>query len=199
MEFIDLFPTTIYHKVLDFKGSELESFKNKIKSEEFIHRPNIGDYTKTQQLLDDPVFIHLKSNIITSAKKYLNDLGHVYEDLQIASSWSPIFKKGEGVYSHSHDNSYLSGVFYIIPGSDIIFDNPLYNMYSFKPEIITTSGKNRTFNQFRFPPSPNTLLLFPSFLNHSVEPSKVNGRMSIAFNIIPKGEFGLKSAKLYLK
>ena len=198
MEFIDLFPTTIYHKILDFKNSEIDSFKETILKQEFLERKYIGNYTKNQKLLDLSIFSKLKQNIIDSSKKYLDNLGHEYEDLQIITSWSPVFKKGEGVGSHSHDNSYLSGVFYLTGGSPIVFHTPLHNLFTFKPQIINTKDKHRSFTSFSYPPRPNSLLIFPSGLHHSVVTSELDERISIAFNIIPKGEFGRNTSKIYL-
>jgi len=55
------------------------------------------------------------------------------------------------------------------------------------------------FMYINFLPEPKSIILFPSFLNHKVMPNETNkDRYSIAFNIIPKGEFGDTTMKLYL-
>ena len=57
----------------------------------------------------------------------------------------------------------------------------------------------RKFLLNKIPTEPKSIILFPSFLNHKVMPNETNkDRYSIAFNIIPKGEFGDTTMKLYL-
>tara|TARA_R110002020_G_scaffold93135_3_gene224827 strand:- start:82 stop:678 length:597 start_codon:yes stop_codon:yes gene_type:complete len=91
--------------------------------------------------------------------------------------------------SHSHANSWLSGVYYPKgdPGFGIKFfyDNASpfytqptqYNMYN-----------SRDWSIF---PEDNHLILFFSHLRHKILPNKSRkNRFSLALNILPKGQFG---------
>ena len=80
-----------------------------------------------------------------------------------------------------------------------MLENFYLNQWYFQP-IINYNGKDKSnFMYINFLPEPKSIILFPSFLNHKVMPNETNkDRYSIAFNIIPKGEFGDTTMKLYL-
>lgn len=198
MSFIDLFPTTILSKLLNDSISikDITSYKSYLYNETYLE----GDQSRitvNQKLLDLPIFTSLKKQILTQSKTYLDSLGHIYEDLQISNSWGTKTNKGEQSFPHSHSNSYISGVYYLTEGSDIIFSNPLKNP-TFNPMRNYIKGNPRSYNSYSIQPQSNLLLLFSSQLVHQVEKSNIDNRLSIAFNIIPKGEFGELTQRLYL-
>ena len=192
MKFIDLYPTNIVGKVLNIYNTEdINSIKKLIQSEKYINEGSYGYHSINQKVLEYPLLNPLKKSILKLSKEYLNKINHKFEDIQISSSWINILNKDQKIQNHDHSNSYISGVYYLNKGSNIVFYNPLDNLWSFKPDFIPNS-------KFNIEPKPNLLLIFPSFLRHSVNPSIEDDRYSIAFNIIPKGEFGPTTSKLYL-
>lgn len=186
MKFISFDPTLVGGQILNnISPKEIKQYKNYICAQ--------SQTKKDQNLLDSSsLFSPLKSSILSLSKQYLDNLDHVYEDIQISNSWSVVLNKGETIPVHSHSNSYISGVFYLNYGVDIQFHFPSTPQWSFLP-----SHKKHPF--YSISPLPSLLVLFPSFLSHSTPASSEDGRISIAFNIIPKGEFGFDTAKLYIK
>jgi hypothetical protein len=89
-------------------------------------------------------------------------------------------------------------VFYFEPSSPIIFLSPTSELYTFSPELINNPQSYRQYQDFVINPKSKQLLLFPSWLYHKVFHPETDNRLSIAFNIIPKGEFGGETGKLYL-
>ena len=199
MSFIDLFPTVIFQTHLDnINNFEIEEYKNNIAKEEFNFNFNNGKFTKNQKLLDNFVFLNIKNSILKYSRNYLDNLHHEYEDIQISSSWGTHLSLNESSSPHFHSNSYISGVFYLTKGSPIIFHNNQLSNFTYTPGIKNIPHTYQTTPIYKVNPTPNLLIIFPSWLPHSIEPSKLDNRMSIAFNIIPKGEFGVDTQKLYL-
>tara|TARA_R110002020_G_scaffold102_2_gene549 strand:+ start:6147 stop:6743 length:597 start_codon:yes stop_codon:yes gene_type:complete len=198
MSFIDLFPSVLYVEDLNKKFStKIEDWKKYIQNTELDDEKINGFTTKNPRILDINLLLPLKNIIIETSKKYLLELGHGFEDLQISNSWGNISPKGTNMHVHWHSNSYISGVFHLTEGSDIAFHNPLSDLWSFKTSKPLSKQHYRKWDMYLRSPKQSQLIIFPSFLKHEVSPS-YNTRISIAFNIIPKGEFGMNTSKLYL-
>ena len=125
-------------------------------------------------------------------------------DFYITQSWLNVTKPGESHHQHYHSNSIISGVFYIaaIENDQIVFDDPFGR---FKNIIGIPVKEYNIWNSniWYFPVVTNQLLLFPSWLTHSVEQNKkqTTNRISISFNTFVKGTIGEadKSTELILK
>ena len=113
----------------------------------------------------------------------------------ISTSWLTYNAKGEHVQLHNHKNCYWSAVYYYgyygdrNSGGELDILNPLPDMSSYKPNI-------KNINKFTTPitkviPERKDLIIFPSCLNHSVNPVRSDmPRKSLAFNIVPIGNYG---------
>jgi len=191
MKFLNLFPIVVLGEVLkEISINELNLYKEFLLKQEYEYDPPNGYTSKSQNILNENIFKNLKNNILNLSKKYLIRLNHEFEDLQMATSWVNIINKNESIHMHKHSNSYISGVFYLDQGTNFVLQDPLLDNWYFHP----TFSK---YPRFEIKPEPGLVLLFPSFVPHYVEASKVN-RISIGFNIIPKGEFGHNTQKLFL-
>tara|TARA_R110001632_G_scaffold101837_2_gene209768 strand:- start:166 stop:774 length:609 start_codon:yes stop_codon:yes gene_type:complete len=202
MDFISLFPTTILkEKLTNISSPQNQEYYNFLNnSKNFPLGENKGTITTiNQNILDLPLFLNLKIQILNYAKLYLDRLGHKYEDVQVSNSWGTMTSNNQQSIPHHHSNSYISGVYYLSSGSNIIFYSPTTEKWTFSPDIKFKENNPSTYQSYYITPSPSLLLLFPSYVYHQIEENKSSDRFSIAFNIIPKGEFGRKSAKLYLK
>jgi uncharacterized protein (TIGR02466 family) len=87
---------------------------------------------------------------------------------------------------HSHPNNYLSGVYYVRtqPGADTInFHDPRPQTGVIRPPVTALTVENT--DQVVVRVADGTLLLFPSYLAHSVAASTGAGeRVSISFNLM---------------
>ena len=114
-------------------------------------------------------------------------------DFYITQSWLSIIKPGEHHPYHFHQNSILSGVFYIATEKtdNISFNDPLYKakqMIKFE-----TRGFNLwNSTSWSFPVERINLVLFPSWLEHGVEANEnaTTDRICLSFNTFTKGVFG---------
>jgi len=103
--------------------------------------------------------------------------------------WVTINEKHQNIEWHLHGFSTLSGVYYIkhdgVESGDILFKHPEHPQMAalhWPPEMVeaynaTTSGV------VNITPKSNMLLIFPSWMNHSVEANLHNDpRISVSFN-----------------
>ena len=113
--------------------------------------------------------------------------------LRITQSWLNKNKPGEGHDSHSHANSYLSGVLYIncLPNDCINFKNRSHKSYN---NIEFLKKENTPWNTqgVIVGVKKGDLILFPSWVPHYVTMNKTKDteRISLSFNTFPIGELG---------
>ena len=205
MDYIKIFPRHIGIKQFNnIPEKTINSWKSYINNQPFNKNSSFSDLdindllTKNQRLLEDPIFNRLKSQILINSKDYINNTGFGVKDVQISNSWGYITKLGNAENNfHFHQNSLISGVFYLTEGSPLIFKTDIHQNLSFKTSIINPNQLPHSF--YNINPQIGLLVLFPSHLEHAVSKNLKNiQRISIAFNIIPKGEFGYPHQKLYL-
>jgi len=116
----------------------------------------------------------LQETVLVELQQSINTI----TNLSINSMWFNENGKGGLNKNHIHPHTDLSGVFYVSTPEEcgnIVFYNPL-------TESIM-SRCNREEN-VHYTPERGKLIIFPSWLYHSVRPNKSDGiRRSIAFNL----------------
>jgi uncharacterized protein (TIGR02466 family) len=201
MGLLHLFPTVIYsHDSLGISPLESKEYINYLNNINYTSLSSSDHISENDNLLNNSLFDNLKSNILHHCKNYLISQKHKFEDLQFSCSWAYISKKGNiGGNLHHHSNAYVSGVYYLTEGTDLIFHDFRYEeLYGFRPEYDTPS-KDPLYSYCKIPIKKDQLILFPSNLAHAIDHIQDNKRrISIAFNIIPKGKFGKFTSSLYI-
>ena len=153
-----------------------------------------GKLKKLKQFCEEQLNIYVKE--VINPREEL--------DFYITQSWLNITKPGEYHHIHSHQNSIISGVFYISTEEDdrITFSDPnvrLKELIKFEFEEFNLWNSATWF----FSSNNNELLLFPSWLGHQVDENKkaTTDRISLSFNTFVKGNLGKESelTKLILK
>jgi uncharacterized protein (TIGR02466 family) len=108
------------------------------------------------------------------------------EGFDITGCWATVLARDAAHKPHSHPNNYLSGVYYLRthPGADTInFHDPRHQAGVIRPPVVELTGENT--DQVVVRVSNGTMLLFPSYLEHSVDASDSDEeRISISFNIM---------------
>ena len=108
---------------------------------------------------------------------------------RIFSSWLTKVEPKTSSNSHNHANSWLSGVYY--PKGDPGFSIRFF--YDNTHPFYTPPTKYNIYNSTTWTISPedNHLILFFSQLRHKIMLNQATkDRFSLAFNILPKGQFG---------
>lgn len=176
------FPSTVLFEDLDrdFSSDEKDSFLDYQDNK----RDNVYNLTSVcSKILDDERLKNLKLWLESQAQKYID---HVLQPvhpltLRITTSWINYTEKDQSHHTHTHPNSFLSGVFYIdcdkddkimfhrTPRESIRIEKKNYNLYNSESWWLPAISKR--------------LYVFPSNLEHCV-PTVDNDhvRISLSFN-----------------
>ena len=109
-----------------------------------------------------------------------------YDEFEITACWATILAPGAEHKAHYHPNNFLSGVYYLRThaGADTInFHDPRSQAGILRPPVVELTAENT--DQVVVRVKDGTLLVFPSFLRHSVDANSSGAeRISISFNIM---------------
>jgi uncharacterized protein (TIGR02466 family) len=121
-----------------------------------------------------------------AAKSVLRFLRIGYEPFEITGCWATVLAKGARHKAHTHPNNFLSAVYYVRthPGADTInFHDPRNQTSIIRPPVTQLTAENT--DQVVVKVANGALLMFPSYLEHSVDPTEsAEERISISFNIM---------------
>ena len=136
-----------------------------------IDRSNLlGWHSKDFDLkLEEPRFFI--NSISPQLNSVLTDMGWDIkkQEVKITGMWAIINKKNSSNAMHIHSNNYISAAYYIkAPKNcgDIVFYDPRFAATYRYPKISKTNKLNS--NIVSFQPKEGMLVLFPSYLQHSV-------------------------------
>ena len=188
MKTLPLFASYVSTIELNHNIKELKNF-----NEDFGESGNEGScsISKDKRVLEK--YPETKKLLLDTFKKIAKEEFEYKEDFIITTSWFTKTEKTQDSNLHRHKNSFYSGVYYFDEyssnSSPIRFQSPLFSHSDFYLTPNRYNIKN-TFN-WHIQPSKNLLVLFPSYLSHSIEKSYEDAtRYSLAFNIVPIGEYG---------
>ena len=131
--------------------------------------------------------------LLNKFKEFAKDVLSYDNEFAISTSWFTKVEKGQYSEYHRHKNSFYSGVYYYDEYDNnsacIEFDSPIQGLFDFC--LMPTELGLQNSPNWSIPPQKNTLLLFPSYLQHRIGTHKVDSsRYSLAFNIVPIGQYG---------
>lgn len=120
---------------------------------------------------------------VTSVLRFLQ-IGN--DGFEITACWATVLAKGAAHKIHSHPNNFLSGVYYVrtFPGADTInFHDPRRQTAVIRPPVMQLTADNT--DQVVVAVRDGALLVFPSFLEHSVDANESEEeRISVSFNVM---------------
>lgn len=183
----DIFKESIFSFKLNLNLNDINNYcleYEKNNKGEIIS--NLGGFQSSALDLNTPVINKLNSLIFNNvnyvSKKYfkLNKL------LSISKIWFNINRYKDSNNKHIHPNSLFSGVFY----SKIPDNSGQIKFFNSENALIFFSGVDMVeYNEYNsssylLKPEVSFLHIFPSFLNHCVEPnlSQNEERISFSFN-----------------
>jgi uncharacterized protein (TIGR02466 family) len=181
-----LFPTPVFVAEI---GSLIPTEFAVINSVEMLPNSSGNSYSKDTKILNS--LPELYNRILPYLQNYIDTVlcPSTNVGLRITQSWINKNDINQSHHIHNHDNSIISGVYYISPNipSSILFhrnkdSNISYNIGSYNP-----------FNSldYKVNVQQGMLILFPSSLNHSVENNTGSEqRISLAFNTFFTGTIG---------
>ena len=139
-----------------------------------------------QGLHEREEFRELVSCIRRGTASILRFLRSGHDAFEITACWATVLAKGAAHRAHSHPNNFLSGVYYlrVHPGADTInFHDPRRQTSIIRPPVEELTAENT--DQVVVRVRNGTLLIFPSYLEHSVDANlSEQERISISFNVM---------------
>ena len=184
-----LFPSIVADVMLDVDLNSIEKYaydlKSKSKSSNFSNR---GGWQLRNIDMTLPIFTYFKEQLFLYANAYYKNLKGIKDkNMHIQNLWINLNSTNSFNLTHTHPNSFLSGVFYVkVPENcgRLCFEHPC-NTKQHEWEDDDFDDLN-IFNctTYNMEPEENRLILFPSWLPHYVEHNQnADDRISISFNM----------------
>ena len=187
-----LFPTPVWTLQLDNYKIVNEQMYDYIKSEQSkdqagINKSNVkGWHSKDFNLNEDEPQKFI-SFILPAIEQVMIDMNweKQKQTAKINNMWAIINTGGAANLRHQHGNSTISGAYYVRApknSGDIVFYDPRPAPVYSHPNVTNPNLLNAQINGVS--PKEGALVLFPSFLDHSVNENLSNNeRIVISFNI----------------
>jgi len=204
-----IFPTPIYiaQREIGLDNSGLTETEDKEIEEIIEHgmmatndtHPELRSMSEDKYIFNDKLQ-DIKEFCEDHIDNYVKEVHNPRKDLEfyITQSWLNYTKLGGSHGMHTHQNSWISGVFYLSApeGNGICFYDP--NMRIKRILKIDSSLENPSQwsgEKINVPLETNKLVLFPSWLGHAVDPNpeQTTTRLSLAFNVFFAGTIGIES------
>ena len=136
-----------------------------------------------------PIFNTLFQEINIRVKQIHDDIG-LKKNLEnkLTTAWLNVNKNGGYNVQHNHMNACFSGTYYlkgVESGAEgnIVFKNPVNIDYHMPSTKTVEQFTNITSGSYSEQPEKGKLVLFPSWLEHYVEPNLTNeNRISLSFD-----------------
>ena len=187
-----LFPTPVWTIQLDnYKSVNEQMFsyiKDKQKNDKIgVSKSNVKGWHSTDFDLNDKDPQTFISFILPAIEKVMTDMNWDKEKqiAKINNMWAIVNTGGSANLRHQHGNSTISGAYYVrapMNSGDIIFYDPRPAPVYSHPNTTNPNFLNAQVNGVS--PKEGALVLFPSFLDHSVnENISSSERIVISFNI----------------
>lgn len=168
---------------------EIEKYIKSIESYdvEGLQKSNLKGWHSPNFDLKSREVINYVNSVSPNINEALVDMGWDIknQNVEIQSMWSIINRSGAANSRHIHGNCFISAAYYVRAPKDcgdIIFHDPRSEPTYFHPRVSAPNKLNT--NIIRITPKEGLLILFPSYIYHSVDANKSNQeRTVISFNI----------------
>jgi len=199
-EIIPLFSTPVYVTTADVPDQKFQHVLDYCKELEYHLNAGKNWAGNDRNILSNPVFKEINELIQTEINHYVkNIMMWDSNEFYITQSWVNVNPKDTEHHIHYHYNSIISGTFYLetVDNDNIVFHR--------KSELSLLAMQRSSFNiwnsdLWKVQVKNNSIVLFPSTLYHSVDKNESDHeRVSIAFNVFARGEFGTEEGLTYLK
>jgi len=134
------------------------------------------------EIYRDKKFAELNQWVTERIYAYCTETGIDAADLKNSGSWFNVYRRGDYQEKHVHPNSIISAIYILTASKDsakIHFTTPLNDMFYVK----RTSQQQQSAQQIKCESVPGTLIVFPSYLPHSVERHDSDSlRISLSYN-----------------
>ena len=182
---LHVFPTTMFvSKYPDPYDEEFEYIEKLPFRQEGSYNGNCK--TEDSYILEHKELSKIKTWIKEKIKKYAKDVISTETDLIITNSWANRNEPGAGHPTHHHQNSIISGIFYLNVTSSMP-PTQFYNRYLPMIQLQRFTHNSMNAEYVDAPMTNGDLIMFPSDIMHSVNINQQNDiRYTLSFNTFAK-------------
>lgn len=192
MELNYWFPTPIWSCELDYDWNKIVDYAYDLKSKDQGREvSNVNGWQSNDLYHDDTSPIADFTKILQiKSEECLYEFKLQTNGVELGNYWLNINPPGAFNKSHIHTGSFLSGVYYAKTNDKtgkIQFENDTLKSYIYG-EYKSIGDSPITHTDCKYIPKPGMLIIFPSWLPHSVEVNNsCEERISLSFNcrIVP--------------
>lgn len=190
-EITPLFSTPIYHS-----SSDISNFKKEhsfLESLEFIAAKK-NKVSKNTNVLSLQELNNYREICNSHLECFANNVFNCKQQFYITNSWIAITAPNESHHIHHHPNSIISGVLYLQSNDksgsiNFHHKSALKHSFEFNYDFVNYNLFNS--DMWSYTPKTGEVLIFPSWVNHSVNINQSNvPRIILGFNAFAKGTFG---------
>lgn len=180
-----LFSKPIFRTSIDLSTVDLSTIKWAKNYNNWI--------SETQNILDQPEFQTLRENVYGGLSEYFYGIMNASPSVEIyiTESWFNKTEKGQSHHRHWHPNSLVSGIVYISSEGHTGSTRFITSQFDTIEYNITESNIYNS-RSWGIVPEVNTMMLFPSNVEHLVEEYQGNTpRVTLSFNTFVKGNINV--------
>ena len=199
MELLPIFSTPVWMSVYPDFEEHKESFltcvrNSKETNPQGAQKSNIHGYQSPFTLQGEEDLYPLFQYVCEMAMQAVKDLNFIDNNIFLTHAWVNFNDNRQCMNSEHIHGEILSGVFYLKAPSEsgkFVLSNPGLNRLWGGCQLV--KEKNQfTGELMRIEPEEGSIILFPSYIPHSVETNNHDDeRISISFNlmVLPEGQF----------
>ena len=186
------FPTPIYIKdvgTADFNKKLEQDIIHWMNQDKGIQRTNVNGWHSPSNMADRPEYRELVDLLFKMQFE-------IYQEEQLDSEpflgnmWANVNQKGGFNRTHIHPNSLWSGVYYVKTPPNcghLKLEDPRSIALMTRPRMKPGPQPARLWRETHYEPIAGRLIMFPSWLNHCVDPNQSDDiRISVSFNFMQK-------------
>jgi len=198
-EVLELFPTPVYAVRVPNSLSTVMKYLSQVKMFEGPNVDTYGSHSENTYILNEPECNDLKEYVLSVALKFGKEvMNYGYEKYELSQTWVSHKDPGQNHTMHTHPNSLISAVLYYGDPAEgtpaIKFHKPVggINTSYLAPHFAEGPRTSKfAFETFSVNFEPGLMVMFPSYLFHSVPTNTTDvTRRSLAMNIVPKEGLG---------
>ena len=185
------FPTQIYIKEFNLDNNQLtDNIVNWSKQDLGLSKTNVNGWHSKSDMHQKPEYKALVDQLFQMQQEiYKEDC--LADQPVLGNMWANINPPGGFNRPHIHPNSLWSGVYYVKTPKDcghLKLEDPKTRAEMVMPKRTQDQLPQYLWREVHYEPIAGRCIMFPSWLNHTVDPNRSNDiRISVSFNFLQKG------------
>jgi|TARA_R110002110_G_scaffold383548_1_gene595027 uncharacterized protein (TIGR02466 family) len=184
-------PTFVYGKDIELDNEKLASdIIEWSKKDKGIDKSNVNGWHSNSNMHLKPEYEELKNALYDMQLKIYEE-EYLSRKPILTNMWANINPPNAYNKSHNHANALFSGVYFVKANENsgkLICSDPRPGAQQTSPVRKDVEIPKELWNEWHLDPVPGRIIMFPSWLWHSVEINKSKElRISVSFNFIQDG------------